>query len=72
MILENTTIDEEYGKNIVIGSRVELSPACDLWMRGAKYGTVTKVYNGIAIVKMSDPKIKKPQKIRVNYLRIDK
>lgn len=27
------------------GDRVELSPACDLWMMGARYGTVTFVGN---------------------------
>lgn len=28
------------GELIKVGDRVELNPACDLWMRGAKYGTV--------------------------------
>ena len=26
-----------------VGDRVELSPACDLWMRGAKYGQIAAV-----------------------------
>lgn len=26
-----------------VGDRVQLHPATDLWMRGARYGTVTKV-----------------------------
>ncbi len=26
----------------ITGQRVELSPATDLWMRGARYGTVAK------------------------------
>jgi hypothetical protein len=25
------------------GDRVELHPACDMWMRGARFGTVAKV-----------------------------
>ena len=29
------------GRGYTIGDRVELSPALDLWMRGARYGTVT-------------------------------
>lgn len=29
----------EYG----VGERVELHPGTDLWMRGARYGTVTKI-----------------------------
>jgi hypothetical protein len=26
-----------------VGDRVELHPATDMWMRGARFGTVTKV-----------------------------
>ena len=28
------------GNGLSIGDRIELSPACDLWMRGARYGTI--------------------------------
>ena len=41
--------DEEHdvigydGNAIAIGDRVELHPATDLWMRGARYGTVVKI-----------------------------
>jgi hypothetical protein len=28
------------GNGYTIGDRVELHPGCDLWMRGAMYGTV--------------------------------
>ena len=28
------------GSTYNIGSRVELHPGCDYWMRGARYGTV--------------------------------
>ena len=28
------------GKEYVTGDRVELHPGCDLWMQGARYGTV--------------------------------
>lgn len=28
------------GVAYVVGDRVELHPGCDLWMRGARYGTV--------------------------------
>ena len=31
------------GNGISVGDRVELHPATDLWMRGARYGTVTKI-----------------------------
>lgn len=31
----------DYGiNNLLIGQRVELSPACDLWMRGARFGQI--------------------------------
>lgn len=28
------------GRPIVMGDRVELHPACDMWMRGARFGKV--------------------------------
>lgn len=28
------------GSQYTLGSRVELHPGCDLWMQGARYGTV--------------------------------
>ena len=28
------------GRTYKVGDRVELHPGCDLWMRGARYGTV--------------------------------
>lgn len=42
----------EYGADIRVGCRVELSPHFDLWMRGARYGRVTKIVGDIAIVRM--------------------
>lgn len=30
------------GKSYTIGDRVELHPGCDLWMRGARFGTVVR------------------------------
>lgn len=26
--------------DFTVGQRVQISPSCDLWMRGARYGTV--------------------------------
>ena len=37
--MDDTPLDYE-GKPIRIGSRIELHPGCDLWMRGARFGTV--------------------------------
>lgn len=34
------------------GNRIELHPACDLWMRGARFGTVQKVSRKMLTVKL--------------------
>lgn len=31
------------GSALTVGARIELHPACNLWMRGARYGTITKI-----------------------------
>lgn len=37
------------------GTRVELHPALDLWMRGARYGTVTRIgKRGAIYVKLDN------------------
>lgn len=51
------------------GTRVELSPAYDLWMRGARFGVVTKVKDGIASVRMDHPQVKKQQRVPVEDLK---
>lgn len=30
------------GNGLTVGDRIELSPACDLWMQGARYGMVVR------------------------------
>ena len=30
------------GNGLSVGDRIELSLACDLWMRGARYGTIVR------------------------------
>lgn len=36
-----TKLNLDYGDGpLQVGQRVELSPACDLWMRGERYGKV--------------------------------
>lgn len=58
------------GKPYSIGSRVELSPHLDLWMRGATYGTVRRIEDQIAIVRMDNPRIRKLQRIPTGSLRV--
>lgn len=61
----------EYGSPEVrkIGARVELSPGFDLWMRGAKYGTVRKVTGDIASVKMDHWQVRKLVRCNVADLK---
>jgi hypothetical protein len=46
------------GKPIKPGDRVELHPGCDLWMMGAKYGMVVRVYDEFVVVKMDHPSVR--------------
>ena len=39
-------------KDFVKGQRVEMHPATDLWMRGARFGTVTHVGKSRVNVKL--------------------
>lgn len=54
------------------GDRVELHPGCDLWMRGAKYGTITKVDEAkqIAHVRMDYPQVKRVQRVPFDRLTL--
>lgn len=67
-----TLIDYE-GNTLGIGSRVELHPACDLWMRGARFGNVHSIKedNGttVALVRMDHPQVRKLQRIPAELLR---
>lgn len=46
-----------------VGMRVELSPLCQLWQRGARYGTVRQVTKDwTVVVKMDDPKARRLQR----------
>lgn len=33
------------GNEVVVGARIELHSACDLWVRGARFGTITEIAN---------------------------
>lgn len=54
--------------NFRVGFRIELHPGTDLWMRGARYGVVTKVGRKHLTVKLD----KLPRPIRVAPANIDK
>jgi hypothetical protein len=46
-------------KPIAVGSRVELHPGMDLWMRGARYGVVTAVRADKLCVRMDNTRVRK-------------
>lgn len=56
-------------RSSLIGVQVELSPHLDLWMRGARFGKIRSVKDGIASVKMDHPEIRKLQRISLEDLR---
>lgn len=58
-----------YGENIIENRGVELSPHLDLWMKGARFGVVLSIKDGIARVKMDHPQVKKIAKVKVEDLR---
>jgi hypothetical protein len=63
-------IDYE-GNAVRVGDRIELHPAHDLWMRGARFGTVRRLLPGdLAVVKMDHPLVKLPQRVSARYLRL--
>lgn len=47
----------------MVGARVELHPGCDLWMRGAKYGTVVKEESDTVTVRMDHKSVRKLQRL---------
>lgn len=59
----------EYGQNVSVNGRVELSPGYDLWARGARFGTVVSIANDVAMVRMDHPQVKNLQKIPVVDLK---
>lgn len=54
-----TVFSDMDGKDFRVGSRVELHPGMDLWMRGAKYGTVARVRGGKPCVRMDNTRVRK-------------
>ena len=48
------------------GTRVELHPACDLWMRGARFGTVISV--GRTLLRIQLDNVKRPIKLHTRHI----
>lgn len=51
------------------GNRVELHPGLDLWMRGAKYGSIVRIEGDIAVVRMDHWQVRKLQRIPIDRLK---
>ncbi len=51
------------------GQRVELHPGCDLWMRGARFGTVHSTAGCTVVVKMDHPSVRKLQYLTAGLIR---
>jgi len=68
----NPLEDDPYNNTVndfAAGDRVELSPACDLWMRGAKFGVVRGIKNERVVVRMDNRHVRKLQHFAPDYLR---
>lgn len=53
-----------------VGKRVELHPACDLWMRGARFGTVASHSQHFVKVDMDHPQVRHPVRVAPALLRL--
>lgn len=63
-------MNDYQGTEIHTGDRVELSPATDLWMMGARYGTVVKVGRTLVHVKLDRIKASRPTTLHPINLRV--
>lgn len=52
------------------GDRVEIAPHYDLWMQGARYGTVLKILGDKALVEMDHPQVTAPKLFPIEYLTV--
>ena len=52
-----------------VGDRVEIHPACDAWMRGARFGTITAKIGGRLRIRMDHPGIKRCLYLDSSYVR---
>ncbi len=65
--------DYTLGQRFNIGDRVELSPATDLWMQGAKFGTIVRVIGPASHptygIRMDSKRVKSTKYFNPDYLR---
>lgn len=63
-------MDPKAAKRLV-GAHVELHPGCDLWMRGARFGTISRVDGDHILVRMDHPQVRELQRFTADRLRFD-
>ena len=56
--------------DFIIGDRVELHPACDLWMRGARFGNVVKIGRKKVTVFVDHPAVRRDLPFSPDLLRV--
>ena len=59
----------ETNQQFAPGDRVELHPATDLWMRGARYATVKRIWGNVAVIRLDNHNVKKLQRCPFELLR---
>lgn len=72
---EYGSVKDAYNSLLWRGSRVELMPHTDLWARGARFGTITKIdlaiADGIVLVKMDHPSVKRVKRFKGTDLQLN-
>ena len=56
---------------LAVCNRVEIAPYHDLWMRGAKYGTIVRydTKSEVAVVRMDNRRVRRLQRMRPETLK---
>lgn len=57
--MKPTTVPGFDGASFSVGDRVELHPSTDLWMRGARFGTVTRIHHDARKVRVKVDRIRR-------------
>ena len=67
---QQTTGYKKKPVNPIVSRRVEIPPWFDLRMRGARFGEVRSVKDGVAAVKMDNTRVKRLVRVKVEDLKL--
>ena len=60
-------------RHVFAGRRVEIPAHCDLWMRGARFGTVERVKEGkVNFLQAGDPRGSTLIAVRMDYPKMER